>query len=69
MSVTNVEEIVTVLPLENIRHSESINMVVLNGRVLDGKTLKTIPLVALADVPEGGFFRWLIDTIRLWFGW
>ena len=36
---------------------------------LDGKTLKTIPLVALADVPEGGFFRWLIDTIRLWFGW
>ncbi|MFA5939035.1 MAG: D-alanyl-D-alanine carboxypeptidase family protein [Sinimarinibacterium sp.] len=36
---------------------------------LDGKTLKTIPLVALVDVPEGGFFRWLIDTIRLWFGW
>jgi imidazolonepropionase-like amidohydrolase len=26
-------------PLENIRHSESISMVVLNGRVLDGKTL------------------------------
>jgi Tol biopolymer transport system component/imidazolonepropionase-like amidohydrolase len=26
-------------PLENVRNSESINMVVLNGRVLDGKTL------------------------------
>ena len=29
-------------PLENIRHSESINLVVLNGRVLDGKTLNEL---------------------------
>jgi imidazolonepropionase-like amidohydrolase/Tol biopolymer transport system component len=29
-------------PLENIRNSESINMVVLNGRVLDGKTLDEV---------------------------
>jgi Tol biopolymer transport system component/imidazolonepropionase-like amidohydrolase len=29
-------------PLENIRHSETINMVVLNGRVLDGKTLNEL---------------------------
>ncbi|SFF47238.1 penicillin-binding protein 6. Serine peptidase. MEROPS family S11 [Fontimonas thermophila] len=36
---------------------------------LDGKTLKTVPVVALTDVPKGGFLRWLIDTIRLWFGW
>lgn len=36
---------------------------------LDGKTLKTVPLVALDDIPKGGFLRWLIDTIRLWFGW
>jgi len=36
---------------------------------LDGKTLKTIPLVAMDDVPAGGFFRRLIDAIRLWFGW
>ncbi|MFT4047302.1 MAG: D-alanyl-D-alanine carboxypeptidase family protein [Solimonas sp.] len=36
---------------------------------LDGKTLKTIPLVATEDVPTGGFFHRLIDTIRLWFGW
>ncbi|MGH8445301.1 MAG: D-alanyl-D-alanine carboxypeptidase family protein [Solimonas sp.] len=36
---------------------------------LDGKTLKTIPLVALDDVPAGGFFHRLIDTIRLWLGW
>jgi D-alanyl-D-alanine carboxypeptidase (penicillin-binding protein 5/6) len=36
---------------------------------LDGKTLKTIPLVALTDVAPGGFFHRLIDTIRLWFGW
>jgi imidazolonepropionase-like amidohydrolase len=26
-------------PLEDIRHSESVNLVVLNGRVLDAKTL------------------------------
>jgi imidazolonepropionase-like amidohydrolase len=36
-------------PLENIRNSESINMVVLNGRVLDGKTLN--------EVGEGGKLR------------
>ncbi|WP_020648973.1 D-alanyl-D-alanine carboxypeptidase family protein [Solimonas variicoloris] len=36
---------------------------------LDGKTLKSVPLVALADVEQGGFFHRLIDTIRLWFGW
>jgi D-alanyl-D-alanine carboxypeptidase (penicillin-binding protein 5/6) len=36
---------------------------------LDGKTLKTIPLVAMTDVPAGGFFHRLIDTIRLWLGW
>jgi D-alanyl-D-alanine carboxypeptidase (penicillin-binding protein 5/6) len=36
---------------------------------LDGKTLKTVPLVAMADVPPGGFFHRLIDTIRLWLGW
>lgn len=36
---------------------------------LDGKTLKTVPLVAMSDVPLGGFFHRLIDTIRLWFGW
>ena len=29
-------------PLENIRHSETINMVVMNGRVLDGKTLNEL---------------------------
>jgi imidazolonepropionase-like amidohydrolase len=29
-------------PLENIRYSETINMVVLNGRVLDGKTLNEL---------------------------
>jgi imidazolonepropionase-like amidohydrolase/Tol biopolymer transport system component len=29
-------------PLENIRNSESINMVVLNGRLLEGKTLNEI---------------------------
>ena len=33
-------------PLENIRYSETISMVVLNGRVLDGKTLN--------EVVEGG---------------
>jgi imidazolonepropionase-like amidohydrolase/Tol biopolymer transport system component len=29
-------------PLESIRHSETINMVVLNGRVLDGRTLNEV---------------------------
>lgn len=36
---------------------------------LDGKTLKTVPLVAMIDVPPGGFFHRLIDTLRLWLGW
>ncbi|PPE74499.1 serine-type D-Ala-D-Ala carboxypeptidase [Solimonas fluminis] len=34
---------------------------------LDGKLLRTEPLVALQDVGKGGFWRRLIDTIRLWF--
>ncbi|MDM4771934.1 D-alanyl-D-alanine carboxypeptidase family protein [Solimonas sp. SE-A11] len=34
---------------------------------LDGKVLRTEPLVALQDVEKGGFWRRLIDTIRLWF--
>jgi serine-type D-Ala-D-Ala carboxypeptidase (penicillin-binding protein 5/6) len=33
---------------------------------VDGKTLRTLPLVALADVPEGGLFRRAVDTVRLW---
>ncbi len=34
---------------------------------LDGKLLRTEPLVALQAVEKGGFWRRLIDTIRLWF--
>jgi serine-type D-Ala-D-Ala carboxypeptidase (penicillin-binding protein 5/6) len=34
---------------------------------VDGKAVKTVPLVVLADTPAGGFFKRLIDTIRLWF--
>lgn len=34
---------------------------------LDGKAYTTIPLVVLQDVPAGGFFHRLIDSIRLWF--
>ncbi len=33
---------------------------------VDGKTLRTLPLVALADVAEGGLFTRAIDTVRLW---
>lgn len=35
---------------------------------LDGKTLKTVDLVALKDVEAGSFWRRLIDQIKLWFG-
>jgi D-alanyl-D-alanine carboxypeptidase (penicillin-binding protein 5/6) len=35
---------------------------------LDGQPLKTVQLVALKDVPRGGFFKRLIDQIRLWLG-
>jgi D-alanyl-D-alanine carboxypeptidase (penicillin-binding protein 5/6) len=35
---------------------------------LDGKPLRTVDLVALKDVPAGGFWRRLIDQIKLWFG-
>ena len=29
-------------PLENVRHTESINMVMMNGRLYDGKTLNEV---------------------------
>jgi D-alanyl-D-alanine carboxypeptidase (penicillin-binding protein 5/6) len=32
-----------------------------------GQTVATVPLHPLADVPQGGWWRRLIDTIRLWF--
>ena len=34
---------------------------------LDGKTLLERPLIALADVPEGGFFTRIGDGIWMWF--
>jgi D-alanyl-D-alanine carboxypeptidase (penicillin-binding protein 5/6) len=34
---------------------------------LEGKTLAELPMVALADVPEAGFFGRAWDTVRLWF--
>jgi D-alanyl-D-alanine carboxypeptidase (penicillin-binding protein 5/6) len=34
---------------------------------LDGKTLLEQPLVALADAPEGGFFKRLSDGVWMWF--
>lgn len=33
---------------------------------VDGTTLRTLPLVALADIAEGGLLRRAIDTVRLW---
>ena len=35
--------------------------------VVDGATIATHDLYPAADVPEGGFFRRTIDTVRLWF--
>ena len=34
---------------------------------LEGRTLAELPMVALADVPEAGFFGRAWDTIRLLF--
>ena len=34
---------------------------------LDGKTVQSVPLVAMQDAPKGGFFSRLWDTILLWF--
>jgi D-alanyl-D-alanine carboxypeptidase (penicillin-binding protein 5/6) len=34
---------------------------------VDGKPYAEYPVVALAEVAEGGFFKRLFDTIRLWF--
>lgn len=36
--------------------------------ILDGKTIKTVPLVALRAESAGGFLHRLIDQIRLWLG-
>lgn len=35
---------------------------------VDGKLLKTVDLVALKEVAKGGFWRRLIDQIKLWIG-
>ena len=35
---------------------------------IDGKVLKTVDLVALTEVQSGGFWRRLIDQIKLWIG-
>jgi D-alanyl-D-alanine carboxypeptidase (penicillin-binding protein 5/6) len=35
--------------------------------IYDGKPLAEIPVVALEEVPQSGFFACLIDTVRLWF--
>jgi D-alanyl-D-alanine carboxypeptidase (penicillin-binding protein 5/6) len=35
--------------------------------LIDGKAVRTEPLVVLADAPAGGFFKRLWHTIRLWF--
>ena len=37
--------------------------------ILDGKTIKSVPLVALKAEAPGSFFHRLIDQIRLWLGW
>jgi D-alanyl-D-alanine carboxypeptidase (penicillin-binding protein 5/6) len=34
---------------------------------VDGKAYAEYPVVALSEVAEGGFFKRLFDTIRLWF--
>ena len=35
---------------------------------VDGKPVRTVELVALTDVKSGGFWRRLIDQIKLWLG-
>ncbi len=34
---------------------------------IDGKEVKKMPMVALADVPEAGFFGRMWDSVKLWF--
>jgi D-alanyl-D-alanine carboxypeptidase (penicillin-binding protein 5/6) len=33
----------------------------------DGKPVTEIPVVALEEIPQAGFFARLVDTVRLWF--
>jgi D-alanyl-D-alanine carboxypeptidase (penicillin-binding protein 5/6) len=33
----------------------------------NGKPLTEVPIVALEDVPQAGFFARMVDTVRLWF--
>ena len=35
--------------------------------VVNGKTVTSVPLYPIADVPEGGLWSWLSDTVLLWF--
>jgi D-alanyl-D-alanine carboxypeptidase (penicillin-binding protein 5/6) len=34
---------------------------------LDGQPVQSVPLIALNDAPQGGFFSRLWDSILLWF--
>jgi D-alanyl-D-alanine carboxypeptidase (penicillin-binding protein 5/6) len=34
---------------------------------LDGQPIQSVPLIALEDAPQGGFFSRLWDSILLWF--
>ena len=46
--------------------ARSANVGVMHA-VAAGQAIATVPLHPLADVPQGGWWRRLIDTVRLWF--
>ncbi|KOR30760.1 D-alanyl-D-alanine carboxypeptidase [Achromatium sp. WMS2] len=62
----NLELVREIAPALNapVRAGQKIGQVVVR---LGGKEITQVPLVALTDAPEGGMFRYLMDTIILWF--
>lgn len=52
-------------PLEApVRKGQQLGSVIIN---LDGKKQKSVPLVALSGIGEGGFFSRMTDSVMLWF--
>lgn len=65
------KEMLQVVPELNARAVAPIAAGTVLGKATitaDGKPLRTVELVALTEVKAGGFWRRLIDQIKLWFG-
>ena len=60
----SVSQQVDAAPIAPVEKGQRLGLLTIS---LDGKVLRTEPLVALSAVPEGGLWTRTLDSIRLWF--